>query len=69
MVSAAGPPPNIERLRVPVALRPTVAAIVAVTDAFCVQHLDGEYGGLCRSLVARLARKRPPPLARGDAGI
>ncbi|MHC5537136.1 DUF6398 domain-containing protein [Singulisphaera rosea] len=35
--------------------------IVGLTDAFCREHLDDEYGELCR----RLARKRPSPLAGG----
>ena len=46
-----------------------VSAIVAVTDPACDQHLDGEYAELCRSLVGRLARKRPSPLDRGDQRI
>ena len=52
-----------------VGLGETVAAIVAVTDLACEQHLDGEYAELCRSLVDRLARKRPSPLVRGDTRI
>lgn len=52
-----------------VGLGKTVAAIVAVTDRACEQHLDGEYAELCRSLVDRLARKRPSPLIRGDPRI
>ncbi len=62
-------PSNIETLRVPAALRPVTEAIVAVTDGVCERHLDGEYGELCRRLLGRLARKRPSPLARGDARI
>ena len=54
---------------VPIASRETVAAILAVTDPVCEQHLDGEYAELCRTLVARLARKRPSPLERGDVRI
>lgn len=46
-----------------------MAAIVAVTDQACEQHLDGEYAELCRSLVGRLARRRPSPLVRGDPRI
>jgi len=38
-------------------------------DPFCAEHLDAEYGQLCRKLVAKLARKRPSPLARGDLRI
>lgn len=52
-----------------VGLGETVAAIVAVTDLACERHLDGEYAELSRSLVGRLARKRPSPLVRGDSRI
>ncbi len=55
--------------RIPEAVRPQTEEILRFTDAFCVQHLDGEYGELCRRLVAKLARKRPSPLARGDLRI
>jgi hypothetical protein len=40
-------------------------AIVALTDAFCREHLDEDYGALCRKLAGVLARKRPSPLTRG----
>ena len=53
----------------PVELREVVAAILAITDPVCEQHFDREYAQLCRSLVGRLARKRPSPLVRGDARI
>ena len=56
-------------LTVPVGLGETVAAIVAVTDRACEQHLDGEYSELCRALVDRLARVSPSPLVRGDTRI
>ena len=39
--------------------------IVGMTDAFCREHLDDEYGVLCRKLAGILARKRPSPLTRG----
>jgi hypothetical protein len=39
--------------------------IVGLTDAFCREHLDDEYGALCRRLAGKLARKRPSPLAGG----
>ena len=55
--------------RVPVALWPAVGAIVAITDSFCEERLDGEFGELCRRLIGCLARKRPSPLERGDARI
>lgn len=60
---------DIGALRVPVALRPRVREILAVTDSFCHEHLDHEYGKLCRRLVGRLARKRPSPLERGTPAI
>lgn len=56
-------------LKVPRAMRPRVAEIVAITDALCEACLDLEYTELARELVARLARKRPSPLARGDVRI
>jgi hypothetical protein len=56
-------------LRVPRAVRAEVDEIVAVTDAFCEEHLDAEYAALCRKLALKLARKRPSPLARGDLRI
>lgn len=49
----------------PAAVRPAHDRIVALTDAFCRDHLDEEYGALCRKLAGVLARKRPSPLTRG----
>jgi hypothetical protein len=56
-------------LRIPTAMRDRAQQIIDVSDAACHEHLDGEYAGLVRKLVARLARKRPSPLARGDVRI
>ena len=56
-------------LGVPVAHRERVAAIVAITDATCDAHLDTEYAELCRRLLARLARKHPCPLGRGEVRL
>ena len=58
-----------DTVRVPQALRTEVDQICALTGSFCDEHLDAEYAELCRRLVARLARKRPSPLARGDLRI
>jgi hypothetical protein len=58
-----------ENLRVPIAMREQAGQVIAVTDDVCTEHLDAEYARLARSLVARLARKRPSPLIRGDARI
>jgi hypothetical protein len=59
----------LSKLKVPDAMRLRVAEILAITDQVCVAHLDHEYAELCRVLVARLGRKRPSPLARGDVRI
>ena len=56
-------------LRIPVAMRRRVADVLAITDELCGACLDHEYAELARELVARLARKRPSPLARGDVRI
>jgi Domain of unknown function (DUF6398) len=50
---------------VPASARPAFQAIVALTDAFCREHLNDEYRVLCRKLAGALARKRPSPLLRG----
>jgi len=55
--------------RVPSAVREVFDDIVARTGAFCLGHLDEEYAGLCAALAAKLARKRPSPLTRGDRDI
>ena len=56
-------------MNVPHAVRPYADQVVAVTDAVCLEHLDMEYAGLCRSMVGNLGRKRPCPITRGDLGI
>ena len=53
--------------KVPAASAPAHDRIVALTDAFCREHLDEEYGDLARKLAGTLARKRPSPLTRGKA--
>jgi hypothetical protein len=60
---------DLRDLKVPTALRPRVSEVIRATDRFCAEHLDVEYGQLCRRLVARLSRKRPSPLERGDPRI
>jgi hypothetical protein len=54
-----------EKPTVPATARPAYDAIVFLTDAFCREHLDGEYEALCRKLAGALARKRPSPLLGG----
>jgi hypothetical protein len=57
---------NTNSLHIPESLRHDCQEILKLTDSFCAEHLDAEYGQLCRKLIAKLARKRPSPLARGD---
>jgi hypothetical protein len=63
------PEPDLAELKVPVALHERAREILTITDETCAVHLDGEYAQLCRVLVARLARKRPSPLVRGEPKI
>jgi hypothetical protein len=51
--------------QVPKQLQPTYEQIIALTDAFCTEHLNEEYALLSRQLAAALSRKRPSPLLRG----
>jgi hypothetical protein len=60
---------GIGDLNVPRALRTDVEQIVALIDGLCDEHLDSEYARLCARLVAKLSRKRPSPLLRGDLRI
>ena len=59
----------LTELRVPPALRERVVAMLRITDDVASEQLDEEYRDLARALVGKLARKRPSPLARGDAAI
>ncbi len=43
----------------------SLAVIAGLVDAFCREHLNEEYAGLCRRLAEKLARKRPSPLVGG----
>ncbi len=58
-----------EKLRIPQAMQERAAKVIAVTDEVCLKDLDAEYAKLARRLVARLARKRPSLLTRGEARI
>ena len=49
--------------------RAVAEQIVELTDRLCLEHLDAEYGELCRKMVGKLARKRPSPLLRGAPRI
>jgi Domain of unknown function (DUF6398) len=63
MTDSAGTP------KLPAAVRPIFNEVTAITDAFCTEQLDAEYARLCDKLAAKLARKRPSPLLRGDRRI
>jgi hypothetical protein len=60
-------PPITKSERVPKPMQATFDAIVALTDTFCRAHLDEEYAQLARQATAALCRKRPSPLATGNA--
>jgi hypothetical protein len=51
--------------KVPKAFKATYAAITTITDTFCRERLNAEYGELARFATATLCRKRPSPLSRG----
>jgi hypothetical protein len=55
--------------KLPGTVKPYADLILDFTDQFCAEHLDAEYAALCRRLVAKLARKRPSPLLRGELRI
>lgn len=59
----------MSELKVPKAVAPYADQILAITDRVCAEHLDKEYGDLCRIVIGRLGRKRPSPLTRGDLAI
>ncbi len=53
--------------RIPLRLRPQVAAIDALTGSLSDAHLNDEYAVLCRRMASVLAEQRPSLLARGAA--
>jgi len=55
--------------RIPKAMAEKFAAITALTDAFCAQHLNEEYRQLIHRVVGALARKRPSPLSSGKESV
>ena len=46
-----------------------VAAITALTDAFCEKLLNEEYRVLIHRVIGSLARKRPSPLQKGKESV
>jgi hypothetical protein len=53
--------------KVPQQMQGKFEEITRLTDAFCSQHLNAEYAEMSRQLAAALCRKRPSPLATGQA--
>jgi hypothetical protein len=47
-------------------MQATYDRVVALTDAFCRDHLNDEYRDLAQAMTAALCRKRPSPLASGQ---
>ena len=68
MAPAASTKPA-DTLRVPAAMLPLVEPMNRWIDAFCDAYLDEEYAYLSKKMLAKLARKRPSPLERGDPVI
>ena len=68
MAPAASTKPA-DTLRVPAAMLPLVEPMNRWIDAFCDACLDEEYAYLSKKMLAKLARKRPSPLERGDPVI
>ena len=54
-----------DKLNVPKIMQPTFDAVAGIIDAFCQEHLNGEYSRVSRELAAALCRKRPSPLVKG----
>jgi Domain of unknown function (DUF6398) len=52
---------------VPKAAQAVYDAVVALTDAFCRDHLSDEYRDLAQAMTTALCRKRPNPLASGQS--
>jgi hypothetical protein len=60
-------PQKSKSLTVPDSIQVRYHEIVALTDAMCQEKLNAEYALLSKELAATLARKRPSPLAGGQA--
>ncbi|MGZ3630966.1 MAG: DUF6398 domain-containing protein [Ktedonobacteraceae bacterium] len=66
-VKEAGMPKRSPSQHVPKDMQARFDEITRLTDTFCQTYLNDEYRQLCRELTATLCRKRPSPLARGQA--
>src|SRR6266498_649527 len=59
--------PKNNSLKVPESMRGLYDEIIAISDAFCKEHLNEEYAELARKMAATLARIHPSPLVKGRA--
>jgi hypothetical protein len=70
MMASPGPmclmPKSARSIAVPKSMQATYEAITSLTDAFCREHLNEDYGELARRMTAALCRKRPSPLTSGQ---
>jgi len=55
--------------KIPKTMVDKFAAITALIDTFCTQHLNEEYRQMIHHAVGALARKRPSPLLRGKENV
>ena len=55
--------------KIPQAMADKFAAIAALVDAFCTEHLNDEYRQVIHHVVGALARKRPSPLSKGKENV
>ena len=55
--------------KIPQAMADKFAAIAALVDAFCAEHLNDEYRQVIHHVVAALARKQPSPLSKGKENV
>lgn len=60
---------NIMSEKIPQAMADKFAAIAALVDAFCTEHLNDEYRQVIHHVVGALARKRPSPLSKGKENV
>ena len=58
---------DLGELKIPAAMRAVAGTITGLTDEVCADLLDEEYASLARTVVAKLARKRPSPIQSGRA--
>ena len=56
-------------ISVPKAMQEKFVDVTHLTDNFCQEKLNEEYAEMCRLMTAKLCRKRPSPLAKGQTKI